>query len=175
MYWNATVFVEVYRARHLVLPLHDLRMAQRTWYRADLNVIDLSKLNLTTPYVVDDLPNGAKRWMQSANGYKLTMLAGQITFANGQPTGALPGRLVRHPLRPHLHVRTLDQIVGGLSELRGPEPRSTNDQLVEDAQLVGGASAMRRAFDANRAEKISSVGQFLSGELLRTGAAGSKL
>eukprot|EP00041_Stephanoeca_diplocostata_P019242 m.412218 g.412218 ORF g.412218 m.412218 type:complete len:435 (-) comp21250_c0_seq17:4-1308(-) len=58
--------------------------------RADLNVIDLSKLNLTTPYVVDDLPNGAKRWMQSANGYKLCVsIADSLSFNDTQIVVAL--------------------------------------------------------------------------------------
>lgn len=47
-----------------------------------------------------------------------TMLAGHVTFADGEPTHALPGRLVRHPLQQHLHVRPLDHIPGGVAHLR---------------------------------------------------------
>ena len=33
--------------------------------------------------------------MQRADGYVATIVAGEITYRNGTPTGALPGRLVR--------------------------------------------------------------------------------
>jgi hypothetical protein len=33
--------------------------------------------------------------VQDAAGYRNTVKAGQITFAAGEPTGALPGGLVR--------------------------------------------------------------------------------
>ncbi|WP_176593870.1 amidohydrolase family protein [Sphingobium sp. EM0848] len=64
-------------------------------YRADINVIDLENLRLHAPEVVFDLPAGGRRLMQRADGYRLTMLAGQIVSRKGEPTGALPGRLVR--------------------------------------------------------------------------------
>jgi N-acyl-D-aspartate/D-glutamate deacylase len=64
-------------------------------YRADLNVIDLSNLKLHLPEVIHDLPAGGRRLMQKASGYTATLLAGQITHRDGDPTGAKPGRLVR--------------------------------------------------------------------------------
>jgi N-acyl-D-aspartate/D-glutamate deacylase len=33
--------------------------------------------------------------MQTADGYRYTVKSGAITFADGEHTGALPGRLVR--------------------------------------------------------------------------------
>jgi len=33
--------------------------------------------------------------MQRASGYTATILAGQVTFRDGTPTGAKPGRLLR--------------------------------------------------------------------------------
>jgi N-acyl-D-aspartate/D-glutamate deacylase len=33
--------------------------------------------------------------MQEAVGYRMTVKAGAVTFEDGEPTGALPGRLVR--------------------------------------------------------------------------------
>lgn len=99
----------------------------------------------------------------------MTILNGVPTYEDGKPTGALTGKLVRHPLQKHLKgcLRQIEEI--DPSELAGPEPRSTNDvdALVSDAELVGGGSAVRRAFDANRALAITSVGKFLSGEILR--------
>lgn len=63
--------------------------------RADLNVIDMSRLALHKPELVRDLPNGAGRLGQSATGYVATIVAGEVTYREGVPTGALPGRLVR--------------------------------------------------------------------------------
>ena len=37
------------------------------------------------------------RLMQRARGYTATMVAGEITYRDGEATGALPGRLVRGP------------------------------------------------------------------------------
>ncbi len=42
-----------------------------------------------------DLPAGGKRLLQRADGYLHTFVAGVETYAGGEPTGALPGRLVR--------------------------------------------------------------------------------
>lgn len=63
--------------------------------KADLNVIDHAQLSLHLPVVVNDLPTGAPRLLQTADGYVATLVAGQITCANGQDTGLRPGRLVR--------------------------------------------------------------------------------
>ena len=64
-------------------------------YRADLNVIDASNMKLHLPEVIHDLPAGGRRLMQRASGYTATILAGQVTHRDGDPTGAKPGRLVR--------------------------------------------------------------------------------
>ncbi len=63
--------------------------------RADLNVIDHQHLQLRLPELVHDLPAGARRLIQHATGYIATVVAGRVTFSNGEHTGALPGRLVR--------------------------------------------------------------------------------
>jgi N-acyl-D-aspartate/D-glutamate deacylase len=63
--------------------------------KADINVIDFENLGLERPKMVVDLPAGGRRLMQKARGYAATVKAGQITYRNGQATGALPGGLVR--------------------------------------------------------------------------------
>ena len=63
--------------------------------KADVNVIDVDRLQLKTPHIVHDLPAGGKRFLQNAEGLEATIVAGEITFLQGQPTGALPGKLVR--------------------------------------------------------------------------------
>jgi N-acyl-D-aspartate/D-glutamate deacylase len=63
--------------------------------RADLNVIDFDRLTLTPPVMAYDLPAGGRRLLQRARGYVATMVAGTIVSEHDEPTGALPGRLVR--------------------------------------------------------------------------------
>ncbi len=62
---------------------------------ADLNVIDFDHLRLYRPEAVYDLPAGGRRLVQRADGYSQTVKSGQVTFESGEPTGALPGSLVR--------------------------------------------------------------------------------
>jgi N-acyl-D-aspartate/D-glutamate deacylase len=64
-------------------------------YRADLNVIDYGRLKLLAPQVAHDLPTGGRRLIQRAEGYTATVVAGEVTYRDGTPTDALPGRLVR--------------------------------------------------------------------------------
>jgi len=64
-------------------------------YRADLNIIDYANLTLEAPKVAYDLPAGGRRLIQRARGYVATLVAGQVTQRDGEPTGALPGRLLR--------------------------------------------------------------------------------
>jgi len=63
--------------------------------KADINVISLDTLELNMPYVARDLPTGAPRLLQGAEGYMMTMVNGEITLRNGRDTGARPGGLVR--------------------------------------------------------------------------------
>ena len=63
--------------------------------KADLNVIDLGALRLLPPEMLYDLPAGGKRFMQRASGYRATIVSGEIVLERDEPTGALPGRLVR--------------------------------------------------------------------------------
>ena len=63
--------------------------------RADVNVIDLDAMRLHVPRVVNDLPTGAPRLLQSAEGYRVTMVAGEVTSRDGIDTGARPGGLRR--------------------------------------------------------------------------------
>ncbi|HEY4376451.1 MAG TPA: amidohydrolase family protein, partial [Acidimicrobiales bacterium] len=63
--------------------------------RADLNVIDLDRLHIDLPEVRPDLPTGATRILQGAQGYVATLVAGTVTRRNDVDTGARPGRLVR--------------------------------------------------------------------------------
>jgi N-acyl-D-aspartate/D-glutamate deacylase len=64
-------------------------------YKADLNVIDYDRLQLHIPEAVYDLPSGGRRLIQRCEGYRATIVSGVVTVRDDEPTGALPGRLVR--------------------------------------------------------------------------------
>ena len=64
---------------------------------ADLNVIDFDGLHIHPPKMVYDLPAGGNRLVQKIDGYRYTIKSGQVTFEEGEPTGALPGKLLRGP------------------------------------------------------------------------------
>jgi N-acyl-D-aspartate/D-glutamate deacylase len=63
--------------------------------RADINVIDPTRLSVGVPKLVRDLPAGGKRFLQKAEGYIGTWVAGQCVAREGEVTAARPGRLVR--------------------------------------------------------------------------------
>ncbi len=53
------------------------------------------------PSLVHDLPTGAPRLLQKADGIMATIVNGEILIKDNQHTGALPGRLIRGPLAHH--------------------------------------------------------------------------
>jgi len=63
--------------------------------RADLNVVDLTRLALLRPVMQRDLPAGGRRLVQHAEGYLATLVAGVPIAEHGALTGARPGQLVR--------------------------------------------------------------------------------
>ena len=65
--------------------------------RADLNVIDLDRLGFDVPRMAFDLPAGGRRLVQRGRGYVASFVAGVQTVDHDEPTGEMPGRLVRGP------------------------------------------------------------------------------
>lgn len=53
------------------------------------------------PVVRNDLPAGAKRLVQTAVGIRATVVNGEIVLRENEPTGTLPGKLLRGPLARH--------------------------------------------------------------------------
>jgi N-acyl-D-aspartate/D-glutamate deacylase len=72
-------------------------------YKGDLNVIDFDRLRLHPPEVTYDLPTGGRRLLQRADGYVATVVDGTPVCRDGEPTGDLPGRLVRGPQAGPVH------------------------------------------------------------------------
>jgi N-acyl-D-aspartate/D-glutamate deacylase len=66
-----------------------------TGKKADVNVIDMTALNLGVPKMVYDLPAQGRRLVQCADGYDATIVSGAVTRRFGADTGARPGRLIR--------------------------------------------------------------------------------
>jgi N-acyl-D-amino-acid deacylase len=62
---------------------------------ADLAVFDPATVGPRMPDVVCDLPAGAKRLKQKCDGMMATVVNGQVLLRDNEPTGALPGRLLR--------------------------------------------------------------------------------
>jgi N-acyl-D-amino-acid deacylase len=65
---------------------------------ADINVIDMNAISPGMPKLVTDLPAGGRRLVQRPEGYRATIVAGQVFMRDGQHTGVLPGKLLRGPL-----------------------------------------------------------------------------
>ena len=77
--------------------LHD-RGLLRLGMAADVTVFDPSAIAPNMPEIVHDLPAGAKRFKQTANGIRATVVNGEVLLLDNEPSGALPGRLLRGPL-----------------------------------------------------------------------------
>ena len=74
--------------------LHD-RGLVRQGMTADLLVFDPQTIGARLPEVVYDLPAGARRLKQTADGLKHSIVAGEVVLTNNEHTGAVPGRLLR--------------------------------------------------------------------------------
>jgi N-acyl-D-amino-acid deacylase len=73
---------------------HD-RGLLREGMAADVVVFDAERVGARMPEVVNDLPSGAQRLRQTADGIMATVVNGQVLLRDNEPTGALPGRLLR--------------------------------------------------------------------------------
>jgi N-acyl-D-aspartate/D-glutamate deacylase len=62
---------------------------------ADVNIFDPDTVGPAVPRLVDDLPGGGRRLEQRSVGFAATLVGGEVTIRDGEPTGATPGRLIR--------------------------------------------------------------------------------
>ena len=77
--------------------LHD-RGLIREGLNADLVIFDPKTIDQNMPELLNDLPAGAARLKQTAKGIHATVVNGKVLLRDNEPTGDLPGRLVRGPL-----------------------------------------------------------------------------
>jgi N-acyl-D-amino-acid deacylase len=77
-----------------VLGLHD-RGLLRPGMAADIVVFDPDTVAPEDAVETTDLPAGTTRLQQMVRGVLCTIVNGQVLIQNNQPTGALPGRVLR--------------------------------------------------------------------------------
>ena len=67
----------------------------RTGYAADLVVFDEEAIRPRLPTVEQDLPGGARRLVQKADGIAATIVNGAVALEDGEPTGAYAGQVLK--------------------------------------------------------------------------------
>ena len=77
--------------------LHD-RGRLATGLAADIDIFDPNTIGPNMPRVVHDLPSGARRLKQTAQGILHTIVNGEVFLSNNEHSGAASGRLLRSPL-----------------------------------------------------------------------------
>jgi N-acyl-D-amino-acid deacylase len=77
-----------------IFGIHD-RGLLRPGMAADVFVFDPAAIDLEKPEQVNDLPEGAPRYIQHARGIRYTIVNGSVLMDNGSHTGAYPGKVLR--------------------------------------------------------------------------------
>jgi N-acyl-D-aspartate/D-glutamate deacylase len=77
-----------------IFGIHDRGLLRRGM-AADLFVFDPAKIDLAAPEKVQDLPEGAPRYIQRAKGIHYTVVNGSVLMKNGAHTGVYPGTVLR--------------------------------------------------------------------------------
>ncbi len=67
-------------------------------YRADLVLFDADRVRPQLPTIESDLPGGARRLVQKAEGIRATLVNGAVAFDNGEATGTNAGMVIKGKL-----------------------------------------------------------------------------
>jgi N-acyl-D-aspartate/D-glutamate deacylase len=70
----------------------------REGYRADLVLFEEDRIRPCLPTVEKDLPGGARRLVQKAEGIRATLVNGAVAFDNGEATGTYCGQVLKGKL-----------------------------------------------------------------------------
>jgi len=70
----------------------------REGFRADLVLFEENGIRPRLPTVEKDLPGGARRLVQKADGIKATVVNGAVAFEDGEATGAYAGQVLKGKL-----------------------------------------------------------------------------
>ena len=86
----------IYRLTGMPANVHGLvdRGTIRVGAKADLVCFDVEALRSGRAYLVEDFPANSCRYVVDSEGYKLTVVNGQILIEDGRHTGALPGEVL---------------------------------------------------------------------------------
>ncbi|MBJ20843.1 MAG: amidohydrolase family protein [bacterium] len=87
----------IYRLTGMPANVHGLvdRGTLRVGAKADLVCFDAEGLKASRAYLVEDFPANSSRYVVDSEGYKLTVVNGQILVEDGEHTGALPGEVLQ--------------------------------------------------------------------------------
>jgi N-acyl-D-aspartate/D-glutamate deacylase len=77
-----------------IFGIHDRGLLRRGM-AADVFVFDPATIDLLPPEKVEDLPEGAPRFIQHAKGIHYTIVNGSVLMKNGAHTGVYPGQVLR--------------------------------------------------------------------------------
>jgi N-acyl-D-aspartate/D-glutamate deacylase len=67
----------------------------REGYKADLLLFEEGRVRPCLPTVETDLPGGARRLVQKAEGIRMTVVNGTVTLENGESTGDFAGEVMK--------------------------------------------------------------------------------
>jgi N-acyl-D-aspartate/D-glutamate deacylase len=70
----------------------------REGYQADIVLFEEDRIRPQLPTVEKDLPGGARRLVQKADGIRATLVNGAVAFENGEATGARSGTVLKGTL-----------------------------------------------------------------------------
>jgi N-acyl-D-aspartate/D-glutamate deacylase len=87
----------VYRLTGMPATIHGLRDrgTLRVGAKADIVCFDPETLSAGKAYLVEDFPASSSRYVVDSEGYRLTVVNGQIVIEDGRHTGALPGEVLQ--------------------------------------------------------------------------------
>ena len=67
----------------------------REGYYADLVLFEADRVRPQLPRIENDLPGGARRLVQKAEGIHATIVNGAVTLENGESTGEFTGQVLK--------------------------------------------------------------------------------
>ncbi len=92
-----TIEQAIWRNTQMPANVHGIRdrgvLQEGAW--ADVLVIDPECLRAGDAYLARDFPSNTERYVIDAEGYKASVVNGELLYENGSHTGALPGQVLR--------------------------------------------------------------------------------
>ena len=67
----------------------------RVGAKADVTIFEHDRLAAGKAYLVEDFPAGSGRYVVDAEGYRYTIVNGEVLMEGSRHTGALPGEVLQ--------------------------------------------------------------------------------